>query len=267
MTPEGRVSEVRVARPNRMATEIRGAIGFLTRVPVASSNTTSTGAAAFAAVGGLIGLVGAVPLLLLGHQASLAAGGLAVGTVALVSGGLHLDGLADTADALAAPTAEAATRARKDPRVGAAGAVAIVVVILVDSALLGALASGVGTVVAAVGCVSAAAGSRGVPPIVAVVQRTLGRGGGDAGAGAWFAKRTGPAAAIAAGATAVTIGAIGALIAGKPATLVGVLAGMAIGIGVAGWLSFVRGGMDGDGFGAIAEITFAAILLGIVLAS
>jgi adenosylcobinamide-GDP ribazoletransferase len=251
--------------------EIKAAIGFLTRVPTASSSGARTGAAAFAIVGGLIGLVGAVPLLLIGTRASLAAGGLAIGAIALVSGGLHLDGLADTADALAAPTAEAATRARKDPRVGAAGATAIAIAVVVDAALLGALVGGVGRVAAAVGCVAAAAGSRAVPPLVAVVllRRTRGESRAErtGGAGAWFAQRASPRTAIAAGASAAAIGIVGALVAGGPAVLFGVLLGMVVGTGVAGWLAVVRGRVDGDGYGAIVEVTFAAILLTTVLAT
>ena len=55
-----------------------------------------------------------------GHPGPAAISALAI--VAILSGGLHLDGLADTSDALAAP-AGAADRARTDPRAGTAGVV------------------------------------------------------------------------------------------------------------------------------------------------
>ena len=53
-----------------------------------------------------------------GHPGPAAISALAI--VAILSGGLHLDGLADTSDALAAP-AGAADRARTDPRAGIFG--------------------------------------------------------------------------------------------------------------------------------------------------
>ena len=250
--------------------EVRAATAFLTRIPVGSSSSDITGAAAFALVGGLIGLVGAVPLLLIGRQAPLAAGTLAVGAIALISGGLHLDGLADTADALAAPNAAAAERARKDPRAGPAGVAAIAIVTLADAALLATLAGGAGVVAAALGCVAAGAGSRAAPPIVAGFQRLLpARKAGEVGvgAGAWFGSRTGSRAAFVSAISAIAIGGVGAAIAGTLAPVVGVIGGMVVGIGASAWLGTVRGTLDGDGFGALVEIAFTATLLGMLFAS
>ena len=51
---------------------------------------------------------------------------LAMAMLAVLSGGLHLDGLADTFDALVAAGPDAAERARKDPAVGAAGATTLI---------------------------------------------------------------------------------------------------------------------------------------------
>ena len=61
------------------------------------------GAGAFGVVGAGIGLLAAVPLVLLGQPVPLVAAVLTEAVIVLVTGAVHLDGLADTADALAAP--------------------------------------------------------------------------------------------------------------------------------------------------------------------
>jgi adenosylcobinamide-GDP ribazoletransferase len=258
MTWAGRVMGRAIGLPGRAAAEIRAATALLTRIPIGASDPGATGAAAFGFVGGLVGATGAIVLLVLGERAPLAAGGLAVGATALVSGALHLDGLADTADALAAPTAEAATAARKDPRVGSAGAVAIALVILVDASLLAALATRGGSALAAFACIVATAGSRAVPPIVAEVIRRPAPG---SGLGRWFAERVGMTAALCAAGSAATIGASAALVLGRPILLVAITGGMALTLAVAVWLAGARQGIDGDGFGALVEVAFALVLL------
>jgi len=102
--------------------ELVAAVTFLTRVPVASrgASRSRTGAAAFGLVGAALGLAAAVPVLVSGAAHPLPAAILSVGVVALIEDGLHLDGLADTFDALAAPAGRA-ERARTDPRAGTAG--------------------------------------------------------------------------------------------------------------------------------------------------
>ena len=55
---------------------------------------------------------------------------------------MHLDALADTADALGGSSRERALEIMRDHAVGAFGAVALVVVCLVDAAAIGALAEG-----------------------------------------------------------------------------------------------------------------------------
>ena len=146
----------------RVGAEITAALALLTRIPVGAQSSDTGGAAAFGLVGALVGTLGSVAILLVGDAAPLAAGGIALAMMALVSGGLHLDGLADTFDALAAPSREAAESARTDPRVGAAGAAAIAIMIVVDAALLAALMAGAGILIAALACITAASASRAV---------------------------------------------------------------------------------------------------------
>ena len=114
----------------RVADEVRAAFGLLTWLPVRVTDATGPGAAAFALVGAVVGFVAAVPLVLLSLVGEPVLGAIAgVGLLAAVSGGLHLDGLADTADALIAPDAVGAERARRDPAVGPGGAATLVLVL------------------------------------------------------------------------------------------------------------------------------------------
>jgi adenosylcobinamide-GDP ribazoletransferase len=242
--------------------EFRAAVLFLTRVRLAPRDIDATGAAAFGLVGALIGVAGAVGLLVLGTRAPLAAAAAAVGVIAWVSGGLHLDGLADTADALAAATADAATRARKDPRVGTAGAAAIVIAVLLDTSLLAAVVERGGPLEAAGACLVATAGSRAIPPLVAVLLRRRARGGR---LGSWFTDGTDARAALAAALSALSVCGGAAIIAQAPALAWGLAGGTAATLVLAGWLARARGGIDGDGFGALVELAFAAILLVTVL--
>ena len=123
-----------------------GALTFLTRVPLGrwvhiDADDVGRGAWLFplvgAAVGGAAGLVADVTANWL---PSLAAGALAVATAAVLTGALHLDALADTADALGGRSREHALEIMRDHAIGAFGATALVLVCVVDAALLGALA-------------------------------------------------------------------------------------------------------------------------------
>jgi adenosylcobinamide-GDP ribazoletransferase len=235
--------------------DLRAGVALLTRVPVGRARVEGSGLAAFGLVGAAIGLVAAVPILLAGPVAPLAAAGLALATTALVSGGLHLDGLADTFDALAAPNAEAAEAARRDPRAGPAGVAAILLVLAVEA---GALAAVVERDVAAAGLLAVAAGS--VSRTVAGVAGAVLRMRPVGGSGAWFGGRaTARAAAFAVASTVLVVGLV-AVGGARPGIALGAAAGAAAGIGLAAWLVRVRRGLDGDALGAIAELTTAAVL-------
>jgi adenosylcobinamide-GDP ribazoletransferase len=243
--------------PRRAEAEVRAAIAFLTRVRVAPTIPDLTGAAAFGLVGALVGAVGAAAIVLVGGAAPLAAGALAIGALALVTGALHLDGLGDTFDALAAPTPDAAEDARRDPRLGSAGVVAIGTALIVDAALVGELISTAGIVATALTCVTAAGASRAIAVLTAFVHRGVARPGG----GAWFASRVTPASAALATATAAAVALGSALAVGSPAILVGVAGGAFLGLVGSAALIRARGGLDGDGLGASVEIAFTAVLL------
>jgi adenosylcobinamide-GDP ribazoletransferase len=261
-----------LAAPARPATgraagafaELRAAVAFLTRVPVrrTASELDRTGAAAFGLVGAGIGVVAAVPLLVLGARLPLAAAVACLVVIAVVSGGLHLDGLADTADALAAPTPDAAERARTDPRAGAAGVTAIALVLLLDASLLAAIAAA-DPRLAAVSVVVAATGSRSIAPIAAWIDGRR-RARMPDGLGGWFASRVGPADATAAVDTIIAVVLVGSTIAGFAVAL-GAVVGLGVAAAGAVFVASRRGKLDGDGYGAIVEITFVAILAGVAV--
>lgn len=119
------------------------------RAPQRIDRRTAGAAMALAPLVGLgLGLVAAAVLLAARMAgAPLLGCALAVATLAVLTRGLHLDGLADTADGLGSYLpAEAARRIMKQPDVGALGLAAVVLVLLVQvTALLACVEHGRGT--------------------------------------------------------------------------------------------------------------------------
>src|SRR5688572_17571725 len=101
------------------------AFGLLTaiRVPVTSDDgLVARSAIWFPMVGLIIGLLLAGGWFLLSSAPPLVGAGLIVLSWAAVTGGLHLDGLADSCDALFVPaTPERRLEVLRDPRTGAFG--------------------------------------------------------------------------------------------------------------------------------------------------
>lgn len=130
------------------------ALGFLSWLPApsveAGPRDLGRAVALFPVVGLLFGaLLWGMLAGLHGHLPPLVAGGLGVGLLAWLSGGLHLDGLSDTFDAVGASTKPDPARRRekmlevmRDPRAGPHGAAALVVVLGLKAAALGAVAPG-----------------------------------------------------------------------------------------------------------------------------
>jgi adenosylcobinamide-GDP ribazoletransferase len=120
---------------------LRSAIQFLTVVPIGRHDAPPAnrlGRAYFPLVGALIGLpAGVIYVLAAPHLGRLFAAAAAVATVAVLTGGLHLDGLADAADGLlGGGTAERRLEIMRDPRVGSFGVIALVLVLVSDVSLL-----------------------------------------------------------------------------------------------------------------------------------
>ena len=241
----------------RLATELRAAIGLLTRVPIGSLPVDAAGAAAFPLVGAVIGAVGLAPLLVAGFVSPLIAALLALATTTILTGAIHLDAVADTADALMARDRAAAEDARRDPRVGTGGVLALVFVVGLEAVALVELAASLGPVPAWVAAIVACSASRAAPVVIAVLAagRVTGEGSGD-----WFVRQVGGAAATVAVASAIVIAAVAGL-AGAGLVPGVALAGAALGIALGLVVIRVRGQLDGDGLGASTELSFTAALV------
>jgi len=213
------------------------------------------GAMEWAPVIGLaLGLAGAGVLWLAGTEGRLGpllSAVLAIGTVAVLSGGLHLDGLADLADGLGSrrPASEALAIMKKSD-IGPFGVVALVLVLLVQVAAL-ARAESVGRGVIAL----VAAGVTSRLAMTAACRRGV-PGARGSGLGALVAGSV--PGTVAAGLVIVDVGAAAAF---GWVFAVGVAAGLVVSALVTALAVRRLGGITGDVLGAIAETTMAACLL------
>lgn len=242
---------------------VRDAVGLLTRVPLAVVGDRP-GAAAFGLVGAAIGAAGAVALMVLAGAAAESWLGAvaAVATTALVTGALHLDGLADTTDALLAPDPAAAERARKDPALGSGGVTAVVLAIGTEVVALSSLAGSDGVLTAAATFVAVSTVGR-VVPVVATRSFPRPDGAVDdrGGQGAWFAAAISTRDTVLAVGTAIAVvGGLGLLLGPSAAPPLVVAAVVCAGIGLitAMALGAVRHGFDGDAMGATIEVAVLA---------
>lgn len=244
-----------------LATTIRAATALLTRLPVASAGVATAGAAAFPIVGSALGVLAAIPILVLGPLEPVIAAIAALAVGAIVTGGLHLDGLADTTDALMAPDAMRAEEARRDPRVGSGGVIALVLVISAEVAALVSLLGSVPIAVVAAVVIVAGAGSRLLPVLVAALERPADEALATAGSGAWFARQVRLTDVVAATALALAITVVVSLIVGSWLPAVAGAAGVALGLGASAAIRHARGRLDGDGLGASVEVTTVLTLV------
>ena len=125
-------------------TGLLAALGFLTALPTpgtSSPRALASSVAWFPAVGLLLG--GMVAALDAGLQRILpgtVTAALLVAALALLTGGLHLEGLADAADGLfGGQTVEERLRIMRDPTVGAYGVIAVVLVLILKFVAIASL--------------------------------------------------------------------------------------------------------------------------------
>jgi adenosylcobinamide-GDP ribazoletransferase len=233
------------------------AVAFLTRIPVGrwialDGADVARGAALFPMVGAGVGALGG--LVAAGLDRSLpayVAGAVGIAAVALVTGALHLDALADTADALGGVDRAQALAIMRDSRVGSYGVTALALVLVVEVTSLGGLAAQRDAVTA---FAAAGALSRAVSPPLA---RLLPYARSDEGPGSVLSGRVSAggaaiAAALGAGGGVVLLGWDGAVAIGAAA-----LVALAAGIGCRLWL----GGVTGDTLGAATQVAEAVVLV------
>ncbi|WP_327124557.1 adenosylcobinamide-GDP ribazoletransferase [Streptomyces sp. NBC_01727] len=250
---------------------IRFAFGTLTVLPVRVTRWDREAARAgmlCAPLAGLVvGLSAAVPgaLLLLFGSGPLLAAVASAAVPAVLTRGLHLDGLADTADGLGSgKPAQDALRIMKQSDIGPFGVITLLFVLLAQVAVLhqlygqgwayGAMAAVVAGVTARLALTLAS--RQGVPP-----ARPEGLGAAVAGTVSLRA---------AAGAAAVVVAAC----AGAGAVFGG-YAPLHQGLAVLGGLALAQvllrhcvrrfGGVTGDVFGAVAEVAATGALVGLAL--
>ncbi|MBO9520253.1 MAG: adenosylcobinamide-GDP ribazoletransferase [Nocardioidaceae bacterium] len=237
---------------------IVAAFSFLTILPFGrlvalDGRDVARGSVLFPVVGATIGaLTGGLAWVLGDQLPSLLAAVLAVAAGVLVTGALHLDGLADCADGFGARTPEDRLRVMRDHTNGTYGGSALLLDLMIRVAALAALA---GSRDALLISVAAGALSRVAGPILAA---RLPYAQGRPGAGeALNANPSGPRAGVTY--------ALGALIAFAVVDVrpwsASLLATVVV-VGAVGWLAKRRlGGVTGDVMGAASELVELTVLV------
>ena len=250
-------------RPMDPLRDIGDAVSFLTRLrlPGTGSRDGIAGSAwAFPLAGLLIGAGGAVVLVgcvLIGIPAPVAAA-LAVAAIAVVTGALHEDGLADTFDGFGGSTRSRRLEIMQDSGIGAFGVTALVLTLAIRIAALAALTAhsavaGAGALIAAESLSRAimVAIWRGTP---AAKTSGLSVASGAPSLGAVLT-------AAATGAAALMVAAIIAL--GLAGSVLGAVFAVTAAYVFSRIILRALGGRTGDTLGACQQIALVAFLVGV----
>lgn len=242
------------AAARRPIAEFRRAASFFTCIPIGGDAGPLTAASwAFPVVGAGIGAVGG-GLLLLAIAAGIppvAAAFISVGAVAVLTGGLHEDGLADTADGFGGGhSTHRKLEIMRDSHIGTFGVLALVLVVGLRVVLFAELSSAAETFAI---IVTAAALSRAVLPVVMQIFPAASSNGLAAAAGkpGWLNAVLGLAAAAAIGIALLPIWPL-------MASLLATLAAAAM---MSGLARHHISGYNGDTLGATQQIAEISMLL------
>jgi cobalamin 5'-phosphate synthase/cobalamin synthase len=234
-----------------------GAVTFLTRLPIGrrvivDGMDVARGAVLFPVVGAGVGaLAGGVAIALQDQVPDLVAAALAIAAAAIVTGAMHLDALADTADAAGATDRTEALAIMRDSRIGSFGATALVLDLLIKVAAVAALLQH-GHALA--GLVAAGALSRAAsPPLATVLPYPRVEGG----PGSVLSGRTSRVAAFIAVGLGVAIALAVWWSDGYRLVVVAGAVALALGLIYRRWL----GGATGDCLGAATELCETAVLV------
>lgn len=247
--------------PLDIAGDIRRALALLTRLPVRAS-FPEAGSAAWVWAFPLVGLI--IGGIAVGVTVGLLALGLPIGAVVIglglqviLTGAMHEDGLADTADGLwGGWTPERRLEIMKDSHIGTYGVLALVLALLWRWSLWGALIG-----LAPVALVAGAVVSRGAMVGVMAALPHARAGGLSHTTGRPGKTPAMIAAGVAAGIALLCLGSIGALLA--------MIAASAAAVGVALLARTKLGGQTGDILGATqiaSEIVVLTALAAWILA-
>jgi adenosylcobinamide-GDP ribazoletransferase len=239
------------------AHDLRASILFLTRLrygraPPVGGAAVARAAWAFPIAGVLVGLIGAV-VYLLAHRLGLPpwpAAALSVAATMAITGCLHEDGLADTADGFGGGrTRELKLEIMRDSRIGAYGVCALVLSILLRVSALASLDSSL--VLAAL--IAAHGAARAILPVFMYFVPPARQEGLSASAGQPTRDSVIAAAVLGILIVALCLGPVLAI-----AALIFIVAVIAL----LAWLSLAQiDGQTGDILGAVEQVSEIAILL------
>jgi adenosylcobinamide-GDP ribazoletransferase len=240
------------------AGELRTAIAFLTRIPLAHAGSVSGGALAqavwaFPLAGVIVGAIGAL-VYALAHWLGLPpwpAAALSVAATLAATGALHEDGLADTADGFGGGTTrEQKLDIMRDARIGSYGVCALILSLLLRAGTLASLADP-GAVAAAL--IAAHAAARAVIPVTMFFLAPARSDGLSFAAGAPSAPRVAAGIGIAVVVLLLGLGLVHTIAA---------LMMLAIATALMTVLSDRQiGGQTGDVLGAIEQVSEIVVML------
>lgn len=247
-----------------IAHDIRACLRFYSRLPVRADDGHAMpdfARVSWAAplAGAFIGAIGAGVVLAawIMHLPPLVAGGCAIGALALTTGALHEDGLADVADGFGGgATREKKLAIMRDSRLGSYGALALLVVTLLRIAALAAMFER-GAFLAAFALIGASALSRAVG-LIPLLTLLPAREDGAGASAATPSPSTLRKALYIGGALALTPIVGGASLA---QSVVGVMAAVAAALGVSKLSERQIGGYTGDVLGAAQQAAEVAVLV------
>ena len=228
---------------------VAGAFSFLTILPIGRAveldrDDIARGAWCFPLVGGLVGALCAWTAWLLAHQVPVAvAAALAVALEVGLTGAMHVDALADTTDAIGGWGRERALEIMKGHTIGAFGASAIVLDLIVKVACLSSLLVTGGLPIVA----AAFALGRATP---APLGRSLPYARAGEGSGSISTDRTSLASAVVSALVGIAV-AVACLGVDALAPLAAVVVLVLI---LRWWFKRWLGGVTGDTLGATVEL-------------
>jgi adenosylcobinamide-GDP ribazoletransferase len=242
----------------RITGDLMVALGFYTRLPLQHDQVSSGEDLALASwagpiAGAVVGAIGAL-VYSLAHAVGLGplpAAGLAIVATVVVTGALHEDGLADTADAFgASATPQARLTIMRDSRIGTFGACALILSLGLRWAAIASLATPARVAAA---LIAAHAAARAMPPLLMWSIPPARPDGLSAAAGLPPAERVAGAALLGLAALLFGLGFGRGLLAA--ALLAVCLLGMR-------WLALNKiGGQTGDVVGALEQVCEIVVLL------
>lgn len=235
--------------------DLASAFSLLSRLPLPGGGRVSSmaeGVWAWPLVGAVLGLCGGFVYWLAWHAglSPLLAGLLGILTLILLSGGLHEDGLADTADALGGRSVDRRLAIMKDSRIGSFGTLALIASLGLRAAALAQIAEPRAVLLALM--VSGLAGRAAMPGVVLLSAPAR-----PEGLGALL----GPLSPMRVGLGSVLALVLGLMLATPRITGLAALAGIVTAIAIARFGQSRLGGFTGDTLGAAEQITEIAVLL------